>query len=47
MTDKRIDKLVKLWSLIRDQDDGDAELDKLVALSMQTGYDLGRLTTQK
>ena len=47
MKDNRIDKLIKLWSLIRDQDDSDADLDKLVAGSMQTGYDLAKLTAQK
>lgn len=47
MKDNRINKLIKLWSLIRDQDDSDDDLDKLVAVSMQTGYDLAKLTAQK
>lgn len=43
MEETRIAKLLKAATLIKARDDKQVEIDKLVALSMQTGYEMGKL----
>ena len=45
MSKERMDKLLRASDLIKSQDEKQAELDNLVALSMQTGYELGKQKT--
>jgi hypothetical protein len=41
---ERDSKIVRLCELINASDDSQTDLDKLVALSMKTGYELGKQT---
>lgn len=43
---ERMQKLLKAAEIILPQEDRQTELDKLVAASMQTGYELGKLAAQ-
>lgn len=43
MIDKRSEKLKSAAEIVKQLDDNETELASLVALSMQTGYDLGRM----
>lgn len=43
---ERMKKLLKAAEILLPQDEREAELDKLVAASMQTGYELGKLAAQ-
>lgn len=40
--EQRRNKMDRLYELIEQRDDEQSGLDKLVALSMRTGYELGR-----
>ena len=44
--ESRIQKLLRAAEIIRAQDEQETELDRLVAMSMQTGYQMGRLSAQ-
>lgn len=44
MTQSRIEKLMRAVEIIKAQDEQETELDRLVAVSMQTGYELGRMS---
>ena len=44
---ERMQKLLKAAEIILPQEDRQTELDKLVAASMQTGYELGKLEAAK
>lgn len=43
---ERMQKLLKAAEIILPQEDRQTELDKLVAASMQIGYELGQLAAQ-
>lgn len=43
---ERMQKLLKAAEIMLPQDEHEADLDKLVASSMQTGYELGRLAAE-
>lgn len=43
---ERLKKLLKAAEILLPQDEREAELDKLVAGAMQTGYELGKLAAQ-
>ena len=43
---ERMQKLLKAAEIILPQEDRQTELDKLVAASMQTGYELGKLAAK-
>ena len=45
--ESRIQKLLRAAEIIRAQDEQETELDRLVAMSMQTGYQMGRLSAQE
>lgn len=47
MSESRIKKLLRAAEIIRDQSEQETELDKLVAVSMQTGYQLGYMTAKE
>ena len=40
-------KISHLCEMVKETNSEEAQLDKLVALSMQTGYDLGKLSKQQ
>lgn len=42
MSEKRIETLLRAAEIVKQQDEPQTELDRLVAVSMQTGYELGR-----
>lgn len=44
MSEKKIQSILRAAEIIRAQDEKETELDRLVAVSMQTGYELGRQT---
>ena len=44
MEKTRIEKLLRAVEIIKAQDEQETELDRLVAVSMQTGYELGRMS---
>lgn len=44
MTDNKIKKLLRAAELLLPQSDRETELDKLVATSLQAGYELGKLS---
>ena len=46
MSESRIKKLLRAAEIIRDQSEQETELDQLVAVSMQTGYQRGYLTAK-
>lgn len=46
MSENKMSKLLRASEIIKQQDEKETELDNLVAISMQTGYELGRLTKQ-
>ena len=46
MSESRIKKLLRAAEIIRDQSEQETGLDQLVAVSMQTGYQLGYLTAK-
>ena len=43
---ERMQKLLKAAEIIKGESEHEAELDKLVAVSMQAGYELGKLAAQ-
>lgn len=43
MSEEKIQNILRAAEIIRAQDEQETELDRLVAVSMQTGYELGRL----
>lgn len=46
MSESRIKKLLRAAEIIRNQSEQETELDRLVAVSMQTGYQLGYLSAK-
>ena len=46
MKETRIQKILRAAEIIKSQDEKETELDRLVAVSMQTGYQLGYLTAK-
>lgn len=46
MSENKMSKLLRASEIIKQQDEKETELDNLVAISMQTGYELGRLAKQ-
>ena len=46
MSESRIKKLLRAAEIIRDQSEQETELDQLVAVSMQTGYQLGKMSNK-
>ena len=44
MKETRIQKLLRAAEIIKAEDEREAELDSLVAVSMQTGYQLGKMS---
>ena len=46
MSESRLKKLLRAAEIIREQSEQETELDRLVAVSMQTGYQLGYLSAK-
>ena len=46
LSESRIKKLLRAAEIIRDQSEQETELDQLVAVSMQTGYQLGKMSNK-
>lgn len=46
MKETRIQKLLRAAEIIKAEDEKEAELDSLVAVSMQTGYQLGKMSAK-
>lgn len=45
MSESRMEKLLRACDIVKQQDEKEAELTSLVAVSMQAGYELGKLAT--
>ena len=46
MKETRIQKILRAAEIIKSQDEKETELDRLVAVSMQTGYQLGKMSNK-
>lgn len=44
--ESRTEKLLRACEIIKAQDEHQTEIDKLVAIAMQTGYEMGKLAAQ-
>lgn len=44
--EERIRKLLHACEIVKAQDERETELDKLVAVAMQTGYEMGKLAAR-
>lgn len=44
--EERIRKLLRVCEIVKAQDEHETELDKLVAVAMQTGYEMGKLAAK-
>lgn len=47
MSEDRMKKLLRAAEIIKTRNDEDTEIDNLVAISMMTGYQIGKMTATK